>query len=168
VGLSSIYTRILSKRRVYLWNPLEISVSTTGQYGLKDTHFKSQKSDPSRFGSQDLDIRTWVSGPGRKHARPSSSSPSTIPDLARSFALSFSLSLRTWVSGPGSQDVGSAIERLTETQSNSVAKRRVGRTDGLRELIYKTSGCPWPKTTVKPLCEIQVPKLRSHILKITS
>ncbi len=31
-----------------------------------------------------------------------------------------------------------------------------------------TSGCPWPKATLKPLCEIQVPKLRSHILKITS
>jgi hypothetical protein len=34
--------------------------------------------------------------------------------------------------------------------------------------LKNTSGCPWPKATVKPLCEIQVPKLRSHILKITS
>jgi hypothetical protein len=33
---------------------------------------------------------------------------------------------------------------------------------------FFSSGCPWPKATVKPLCEIQVPKLRSHILKITS
>ncbi len=36
------------------------------------------------------------------------------------------------------------------------------------ELIKQTSGCPWPKATMKPLREIQVPKLRSHILKITS
>jgi hypothetical protein len=34
--------------------------------------------------------------------------------------------------------------------------------------LLHTSGCLWPKATVKPLCEIQVPKLRSHILKITS
>ncbi len=33
---------------------------------------------------------------------------------------------------------------------------------------FFSSGCPWPKATVKPLCEIQVPKLRFHILKITS
>jgi hypothetical protein len=34
--------------------------------------------------------------------------------------------------------------------------------------LLDTSGCPWPKATLKPLCEIQVLKLRSHILKITS
>jgi hypothetical protein len=59
-------------------------------------------------------------------------------------------------------EVDSAPENAGET-----SRRTDGRTDATCDLIY-TSGCPWPKAIVKPLCEIQVPKLKSHILKITS
>jgi hypothetical protein len=51
---------------------------------------------------------------------------------------------------------------------------RIGRfcrgtsSDGRTDKWLYTRGCPWPMATVKPMCEIQVPKLRSHILKITS
>jgi hypothetical protein len=37
--------------------------------------------------------------------------------------------------------------------------------------IYNTSGCPWPKATLKPLCEnpgpkVEIPSPENHILKI--
>ncbi len=40
-------------------------------------------------------------------------------------------------------------------------------------VFKKTSGCPWPKATLKPLCEnpgpkVEIPSLENHVLKTIS
>ncbi len=138
---------------------------------------------PSVFGSQDLGFRT------SKALHPTvvlsfSHHFSLCPPSLFFFPSLFSASTVTFLYVQWSQTDAhtdcilihrqdrSAIEnagrfcRWIKTQNRRV-KQTDARTHGLREFIY-TSGCPWPKATVKPLCEIQVPKLRSHILKIRS
>ncbi len=98
-GLSSIYTRILSLESSRNFSFYHWTVWAWGQALQipKEWPFSLWLSGP---GFQDLGFRTWT------HARPSSpssSSPSTTPDLARSLFLSLAqdLGFRTWISGRG-------------------------------------------------------------------
>jgi hypothetical protein len=112
-----------------------------------------------------LALRTWVSGPQREVSGPGSQDlgfrpsvfgfqdlsfrtskvlhPTVVLSFSRHFSFSHHFSLRPVVTD--------------------------GRTPGLREFIYKTSGCPWPKATVNsPVgardlhLDLWTRRLRSH------